>query len=110
MSAPLKAEPAVLTVLWKGTLFGICTTSIYHISTRPDSIIYEFHDIPPVTLTPLELHNFYAVKEYGEFVIAQHDDDVEELVDILIAQLEQRYISGTLAAYNKELSNGNYRH
>ena len=100
----------LLTVLWKGTLFGICHTSIYQLDTRPDSIIYEFHDIPPTTITPLELHNFFIIKEAGEFVIDKHGDDIEELVDIIIAKLEQRYISGTLIAYNKELHNGICKH
>ena len=105
-----RVELPTLTVLWKGTLFGICATSIYQLSTRPDSILYEFHDVPPATLTSSELHNFFSIKEAGEFTVTTRGDDIADLVDILIAELEHRYISGTLAAYNKELSNGSYRH
>jgi hypothetical protein len=73
--------------------------------------LYSFRDTTPdCILSQLELHNFISVAESGEFTITQAGDDINDLVDLLIEQLEQRYIAGTYIAYNKELSNGYHKH
>ena len=99
-----------VTVLWRGKLFGTAATSIYLIDTRPDSVYYEFKDIVPEVQCPLQLLNFHAVSEAGEFTILHHNSSVEILVDLLCDRLEQRYIAATLVAYNKELAYGLAKH
>ena len=108
MSADPKAP--VVSILWRGKLFGICYTTLYKIDSRPDSVLYEFHDVHPSMLTPLNLFNFKDVSEAGEYIVDECGGSVDDLVTLLLSHIEERYISNVLLTYNKELNNGSYKH
>jgi len=108
-SSPQDKKPRV-SILWKGKLFGICLTTFYTVNTRPDFIYYEFKDSVPEVQSLLQLHNFVVIEEAGEFAIDQVGSDIQELIDLLISEIEQRYVANTLAAYNKDINNGFPKH
>jgi hypothetical protein len=97
-----------ITVIHKGTIFNICTLSIFIESEKPMVISYELRD--DITKLPQTgwAERVRLLHCGGEFELLElpTPDNVEGLILQLLEDIKDVYLEESAAVYKEELLNG----